>query len=98
MAVAEKSSNPVKLLMLAFDIRESLGKALAADPNDVEVRLDLVRFHVNTPRIAGGDVADARAHAEQIAKHDKDLGHFAKGYIAYRCEKAYGAARLAFRA
>jgi len=98
MAEAERTNNPVRLLMLALDIRRSLDKALAADPNDVEVRLDLVRFHVNTPRIAGGDMAEARSQATEIAKRDEALGHFAKGYIAYRGEKAYGAARLAFRA
>ncbi len=98
MAEAERTNNPVRLLVLAFDIRKSLDKALAGDPDNVEVRLDFVRFHVNTPRIAGGDMSEARAHAAEIAKRDEALGHFAKGYIAYRGEKAYGAARLAFRA
>lgn len=98
MAEVERTNNPVRLLMLALDIRKSLDKALAGDPDNVEVRLDFVRFHVNTPRIAGGDMSAARAHAAEIAKRDEALGHFARGYIAYRGEKAYGAARLAFRA
>ena len=98
MAEAERTTNPVRLLMLALEIRKSLDKALAGDPDSVEVRLDFVRFHVNTPRIAGGDIAEARVHAAEIARRDEALGHFAKGYIAYRGEKAYGAARLAFRA
>src|SRR5688572_23124211 len=98
MAEAQRTANPVRLLMLALDIRKSLDKALAAAPNDPEVRLDLVRFVVNTPRIAGGDIKEARLHAAEISKRDEALGHFARGYIAYRADKAFGAARLAFRA
>jgi tetratricopeptide (TPR) repeat protein len=96
MAEAEQTSNPVKLLMLALDIRKSLDKALEASPNDAEVRLDLVRFHAVTPRIAGGDPAEARLHAEALAKLDPPLGQFAAGYLAYK-DKQYGPARRAFR-
>ena len=96
MAEVERTTNPLRLLMLALDIKKSLDLALAAEPDNVDVHLDLVRFYVTTPRIAGGDLKAARAHAAEIAKRDEALGHFAKGYIAYR-EKAYGAARIAFR-
>jgi TolA-binding protein len=92
MAQVEQSANPVQLLVLAMDIREALGKALAANPDDVDVRIDLVRFHTSTPRIAGGDPAEARAQAAEIAKRDPAAGHFASGYIAYR-DKNYGSAR-----
>jgi hypothetical protein len=97
MAEVERTTNPVRLLMLALDIKESLEKALAAEPDNVDVHLDLVRFHVTTPRIAGGDIKEAHAHAAEIARRDEALGHFARGYIAYR-EKAFGAARLSFKA
>lgn len=97
MAQAEQSANPIELLMLASDIRAALANALSADPNDVEVRLDLVRFHMTTPRVAGGDPAEARAHAAEIAKRDVPLGHFARGYIAYR-DKQYGTARQELKA
>ena len=96
MAEAEQTSNPVKLLMLALDIKKALDKALEANPNDPEVRLDLVRFHAVTPRIAGGDMKEAREHAQALAKLDPPLGHFAAGYLAYK-EKQYGPARRAFR-
>ena len=96
MAEAEQTTNPVRLLMLALDIRKSLEKAFAAAPDDLEVRLDLVRFHTVTPRIAGGDLDEARKHAAVIARVDVPLGHFASGYIAYR-HKEYGPARQAFR-
>lgn len=97
MAKAEQSANPVELLVLALDIRKALANALKADPDDVEVRLDLVRFHTSTPRIAGGDPAEARAQAAEIAKRDAALGHFARGYIAYR-DKRYGTARQELKA
>jgi len=93
MAEAEQTSNPVRLIKLAFDVKSALDEALLLRPNDVEVRFDLVRFHVMTPRIAGGDMAEARAQVEEIAKRDKPLGHFARGYVAYR-DKAFGVARI----
>ena len=97
MAEAEQTTNPIRLLVLALNIRESLEKAMRAEPDDLEVRLDLVRFHVRAPRIAGGDMAEARRQAAWIATRDEALGQFANGYIAYR-EKSFGAARIAFRA
>ncbi len=82
--------------MLALDIKKELEAALSEKPDDVEVRLDLVRFFVRTPRIAGGSLEQARAQAEEIARRDRPLGQFARGYIAYRL-KEYGVARLALR-
>lgn len=96
MAEAEQTSNPLRLFMLALDIRKALDAALIATPDDVQVRLDLVRFHTITPRVAGGDMTEARAQAEEIFRRDAALGHFARGYIAYR-EKAFGAARIQLR-
>lgn len=82
--------------MLALDIKKELDAALAEKPDDVEVRLDLVRFFTMTPRIAGGNLDAAREQAAEIARRDTPLGQFARGYIAYR-EKEYGPARIAFR-
>jgi tetratricopeptide (TPR) repeat protein len=93
---AQQTSNPIRLFILALDIREALEAALSEKPDDVEVRLDLVRFFVMTPRIAGGNLDQARAQAEEIARRDAPLGHFARGYIAYR-QKEYGVARIALR-
>jgi tetratricopeptide (TPR) repeat protein len=59
----------------------------------VEVRLDLVRFYMVTPRIAGGDLQAARAEAEEIFRRHEPLGHFARGYISYR-QKDFGIARI----
>ncbi|PYQ31388.1 MAG: hypothetical protein DMF56_05700 [Acidobacteria bacterium] len=96
MAEAQQTANPVRLFMLGLDIKEALDNALALDPENVQVRLDLVRFHVAAPRIAGGSNDEARKQAAEIAKRDAPLGAFARGYIAYRA-KEYGAARGAFR-
>jgi tetratricopeptide (TPR) repeat protein len=93
---AQQTSNPIRLLLLALDIREALDAALSENPDDVEVRLDLVRFFVMTPRIAGGSLDRAREQAEEIARRDAPLGHFARGYISYR-QKEYGVARIALR-
>lgn len=97
MAEAQQTTNPIRLLMLGMQIRESLDKALALDPENVQVRLDLVRFHVATPRVVGGSLAEAKAQAAEIAKRDVAAGAFARGYIAYRANKEYGAARSEFR-
>jgi tetratricopeptide (TPR) repeat protein len=96
MAEAQKTSNPIRLLMLSFEIRKALDAALEADPEDVQVRLDLVRFHTVTPAIAGGDSDAAALHAAEIARRDTALGTFARGYIAYR-DKQYGPARRELR-
>ena len=92
MAEAQQTTNPIRLLFLAMNIKESLDKALQLDPENIQVRLDLVRWYVTAPRMIGGGVDDARAEAAEIARRDAALGHFARGYIAYR-EEQYGPAR-----
>jgi tetratricopeptide (TPR) repeat protein len=92
MNEAKQTTNPVRLIMLGWEIKDSLDEALRLAPDDVDVRLDLVRYHVTTPRIVGGSMDEAREQAAQIAARDTALGHFARGYIAYR-EKEYGPAR-----
>jgi hypothetical protein len=92
MAEARRTSNPVRLLMLALDIKEALDQAYAKDPRDPDVLVDLVRFHSVTPKLAGGDPAGARRYAKELSRVDAGLGHFASGYLAYR-EKQLGRAR-----
>jgi hypothetical protein len=96
MAEAEQTTNPVRLLLLALDIRKALDVALRADPENPEIHLDLVRFHAVTPALAGGDKEEARQHAAAITKRDPALGQFANGYLDYR-EKQYGRARIELR-
>ena len=68
MAEAQQTTNPIRLLMLGMQIRESLENAAALDPENVQVRLDLVRFHVASPRIIGGSLAEARSQAAEIGR------------------------------
>ena len=96
MEEARQTTNPIRLLMLAFDIREALEVALRKDPENLQVRLDLVRFHTTTPFIAGGQSDVAREQAAEIARRDAALGAFARGYMAYRA-KEYGSARRELR-
>lgn len=96
MEEAKQTTNPVRLLFLAIHIKDSLDLALERDPENLEIRLDLVRFYTVTPSMFGGGVDDARAQAAEIARRDAALGHFAFGYIAYR-EKEYGTARRELR-
>jgi tetratricopeptide (TPR) repeat protein len=96
MAEVRRTTNPVRLLVLVPKIHSALETALAREPENVEVHLDLVRFYVTTPSIAGGDVVKARTHAAEIARRDIALGHFARGYIAYR-EAEYGPGRYELR-
>lgn len=96
MAEAEQTANPFRLLTLGVQIKTALDDALLADPNDVEVRVDLVRFFMTAPGLIGGDRGAARDQAAVIARRDAAIGAFARGYIAYR-DKEYGAARLQLR-
>jgi|GEM_PF-3981995 len=96
MEEVSHTTNPVRLVFLALNIKESLDQALALEPENVDVRLDLVRFYTVTPRVLGGSIDDARAQAAEIARRDPPLGHFALGYIAYR-EKELGDARRELR-
>lgn len=92
MARAARTSNPVRLAMLAWDVGEELELALQLDPDNVDVRVDLVRYYTMTPGIVGGSDEKASEQAKEIAKRDAALGHFANGYIAYR-DKELGLAR-----
>lgn len=96
MAEVRRTTNPIRLLVLIPKIHTSLEAALAREPDNVEVHLDLVRFYVMAPSITGGDLDKARTHAAAIARRDLPLGHFARGYIAYR-EEEYGPARRELR-
>jgi tetratricopeptide (TPR) repeat protein len=96
IAEAQGTSHVVRMLVLAWKIEEELTATLRLDPDHVDARLDLVRYHVMTPRITGGRMDEAKRHAAELAKRDAALGHFANGYIAYR-QKQYGTGRRELR-
>jgi tetratricopeptide (TPR) repeat protein len=85
-------TNPVRALLLIPKIHDALDATIVREPDNVPARLDLVRFHMVTPSLLGGDVDEAKTQANEIARRDVALGHFARGYIAYR-QKEYGPAR-----
>ena len=96
IAEAKAAVNPVRLLSLAYSIRDELEAAIRLDPELLDARVDLVRFHAKTPRIAGGSDAAARAQVRELRKRDAALGHWGAGYLAY-LEKQYGVARRELR-
>ena len=67
---------------LAGKIRSAFERAVELDPRSVEARMDLLRFYVAAPGIAGGSVRRAREQAEAIARLDAVPGHLARGIVA----------------
>lgn len=78
---------------LAGRIRGAFERAVELDPRNVEARLDLLRFYVAAPGIAGGSVRKARAQAEEIARLDAVQGHIARGIVAEKENDDAGAER-----
>ena len=83
---------------LAGKIRRAFERAVKLDPGSVEARMDLLRFYVAAPGIAGGSVRNAREQAEAITRLDAVQGHIARGIVAekedddVRAEREYRAA------
>ena len=83
---------------LAGKIRRAFERAVKLDPRSVEARMDLLRFYVAAPGIAGGSVRNAGEQAEAIARIDAVQGHIARGIVAEkenddaRAEREYRAA------
>ena len=67
---------------LAGRIRSAFERAVELDPRSVDARMDLLRFYVAAPGIAGGSVRRAREQAEAIARLDAVPGHIARGIVA----------------
>lgn len=80
-------------LSLARKIRSSFERAVALDPDNVQARADLMRFHIVAPGIAGGDAAVARAQAKEIARRSPWRGRLAEGALAERAKDAARAER-----
>ncbi|HVT43589.1 MAG TPA: tetratricopeptide repeat protein [Thermoanaerobaculia bacterium] len=88
-----RRGNPMMWLLLVRTISSSLERAVELAPDDLDARLDLVRYLTRAPRVLGGDVARARREAEEIHKRSRGLGLFASGYIDYREKLADSAER-----
>lgn len=98
MEEAKASADPLRLITLAWKIEEELTAAVKLDPALLDARVDLVRFHVTTPRVLGGRLAEARQQAKELALRDAGLGHWAAGYLSYRVDKNLPRAQRELRA
>lgn len=76
--------------------RDAWEKAAQLEPTNIGVRMDLIRFHMLAPGIAGGDKEKAKQQAAEIAKLDAGRGHLASGMIA-RMEKDLPRAEKEYR-
>jgi tetratricopeptide (TPR) repeat protein len=86
-------------MSLAKKCKAAWEKSLSLDPKGVPVRMDLLRFHLLAPGIAGGDKDEARRLAADIGRLEPARGHVAAGMIAdfdKAPEKAEAAYRKAF--
>lgn len=92
-----QGGNPVLWLVSLPKIRSGIERAIELDPNNVEARMDRVRFKVLVPSLLGGDHNEALREAEAIARIDPVRGSFARGYVHYRA-KRYRLAETQFHA
>lgn len=76
--------------------REAWEKAVEIDPSALEPRLELLRYYLMAPGIAGGGVEKARGQAARIASIDATQGYIAAGTIADH-EKKPAEAEAAYR-
>jgi tetratricopeptide (TPR) repeat protein len=71
-------------------------RAVAIDPRNIDVRLNLIQYYLQAPGIAGGGVSKAKDQANAIAALDPVRGEIAWGGIG-RSEKQLGEAERHYR-
>ena len=76
--------------------RESWERAVEVAPASLDARLELLRYYLMAPGIAGGGIEKAREQAAKIATLDATQGHVAIGTIADH-EKKPAEAEAAYR-
>lgn len=87
--------NVLRQLFVASDCRRSFEKAVQLDPRYREARLQLFKYYLSVPGIAGGSPEKAKAFAEQTLGLDVACGHYMRGLILHR--KDPGAAQAEYR-
>ncbi|HEX9940516.1 MAG TPA: tetratricopeptide repeat protein [Thermoanaerobaculia bacterium] len=78
---------------LAKKAKAAWDKALAADPNNLDARSDLIQYYLQAPGFMGGSVEKAREQAAEIKKRDAVRGAVAYATIALDQKDAAGAER-----
>jgi tetratricopeptide (TPR) repeat protein len=67
---------------LAKKCKAAFERAVALDPSSADARFALFSYHMQAPRIAGGDRNVARQQAGEILELDPVRGHWALAWVA----------------
>ncbi|MEM7354040.1 MAG: tetratricopeptide repeat protein, partial [Acidobacteriota bacterium] len=84
-------------LGLARRMRAAYEKAVELDPENLEARISVARYHSEAPAIAGGSAEQAETQLAEIRRRDPALAHVAEGLIHEQLKRPEEAA-LAFEA
>ncbi|MCB1032753.1 MAG: tetratricopeptide repeat protein, partial [Acidobacteria bacterium] len=94
--LARGKGSSLERMAAARRSRKSFEAALEQDPEYLEPRLGLVRFHLAAPALVGGDRQEAYRQAREIARREPYLGNLAWGAI-FEDEEKWDRAALAYR-
>jgi tetratricopeptide (TPR) repeat protein len=86
-------ASPVRQPFLARKMKAHWDRAVQLDPEDLDVRQDLIEYYVRAPGFMGGSVAKAKEQAEEIRQRDRYRGHLAAGRLAESQKDPQGAER-----
>ena len=75
---AQASNSIFSALGYAEKAKNSLEKAVEIAPENIEVYMALMQFHLVAPSIAGGDTDEAKRLVDKIAEMDATEGQFAR--------------------
>jgi len=81
-AVKAQRSGMFGQISLARKSAAELQAAVAADPEHLDARMELVSFYASSPGVFGGDLARAVAEAKEIARRDPMRGLEAEARLA----------------
>ena len=74
-------------LGIANRIRAAYEKAVELDPDNIEARVAVARYHSEAPVIAGGNPATAQQQLDEIGRRDPALGHVTRALIHERLDR-----------
>lgn len=88
-----RRAGKLRQLSIAGKVRESFEAAVRLDPASVDARLDLMRYYLVAPRIAGGGRDKAQAQARAVATRSAMHGRVAAAWVAEAAGDRAGAQR-----